>query len=45
MTDMTSAPVQGTAPLSTSIDQGGAHLGTGGGAPNLNEPKTPKLQR
>ena len=39
MTDMTAAPVQGTAPLSTSIDQGGAPLGTGGGAPNLNEPK------
>lgn len=35
----TAAPVQGTAVLSTSIDQGGAPLGTGGGVPNLNEPK------
>jgi hypothetical protein len=46
MTDMQAAPVQGTAPLSTSIDQGGAPLGTGGGAPNLSEPKvadTPKV--
>lgn len=33
MTDMQAAPVQGTAPLSTSIDQGGAPIGgTGGGA-------------
>ncbi|MDR7032428.1 hypothetical protein [Mesorhizobium sp. BE184] len=39
MTDMQAAHVQGTAPLSTSIDQGGAPLGTGGGIPNLNEPK------
>jgi hypothetical protein len=39
MTDMTAAPVQGTAPLSTSIDQGGAPLGQGGGVPNLTEPK------
>lgn len=46
MTDMQAAPVQGTAPLSTSIDSGGAPLGTGGGIPNLNEPKvadTPKV--
>lgn len=45
MTDMQAAPVAGTAPLSTSIDQGGAPLGTGGGIPNLSEPKvaeTPK---
>lgn len=39
MTDMQAAPVQGTAPLSTSIDQGGASLGTGGGVPSLTEPK------
>lgn len=39
MTDMQAAPIAGTAPLSTSIDQGGAPLGTGGGAPNLSEPK------
>lgn len=40
MTDnMQAAPVQGTAQLSTSIDQGGATLGTGGGIPDLNEPK------
>lgn len=40
-----SAPIAGTAHLSTSIDQGGAPLGTGGGAPNLSEPKaeTPKV--
>lgn len=46
MTDMQAAPIAGTAPLSTSIDQGGAPLGTGGGAPNLSEPKvaeTPKV--
>lgn len=43
MTDtMQAAPVAGTAPLSTSIDQGGAPLGTGGGAPDLNEPKAPE---
>lgn len=43
MTDtMQAAPVQGTAPLSTSIDQGGAPLGTGGGAPDLTEPKAPE---
>lgn len=43
MTDtMTAAPVQGTAPLSTSIDQGGVPLGTGGGVPDLNEPKVPE---
>lgn len=42
MTDMQAAPVQGTAQLSTSIDQGGAPLGTGGGAPDLNEPKAPE---
>lgn len=45
MTDMQAAPVQGTAPLSTSIDQGGAPLGTGGGAPNLTEPKAPEPAR
>jgi hypothetical protein len=40
MTDnMQAAPVTGTAPLSTSIDQGGSPLGTGGGAPDLTEPK------
>jgi hypothetical protein len=39
MTDMQAAPVQGTAPLSTSIDPGGAPLGTGGGVPSLTEPK------
>lgn len=41
MTDMQAAPVQGTAPLSTSIDQGGAPIGgTGGGAvPLTSEPK------
>jgi len=47
MTDMQAAPIAGTAPLSTSIDQGGAPLGTGGGAPNLSEPKvaeTPKVE-
>lgn len=43
MTDtMQAAPVQGTAPLSTSIDQGGAPLGTGGGVPDLTEPKAPE---
>lgn len=42
MTDMQAAPVAGTAPLSTSIDQGGAPLGTGGGAPDLTEPKAPE---
>lgn len=42
MTDMQAAPVQGTAPLSTSIDSGGAPLGTGGGAPDLTEPKAPE---
>jgi len=42
MTDMQAAPVTGTAPLSTSIDQGGAPLGTGGGAPDLTEPKAPE---
>lgn len=39
MTEMQAAPVAGTAPLSTSIDTGGAPLGQGGGVPNLNEPK------
>lgn len=40
MTEMQAAPIQGTAPLSTSIDQGGAPLGTGGGAvPLTPEPK------
>lgn len=46
MTEMQAAPVTGTAPLSTSIDTGGAPLGQGGGIPNFNEPKaasdTPK---
>lgn len=42
MSDMQAAPVQGTAPLSTSIDQGGAPLGTGGGVPDLSEPKAPE---
>lgn len=48
MTDMQAAPVQGTAQLSTSIDPGGAPLGTGGGAPDLNEPKVvepPKVEK
>lgn len=40
--DMQAAPVTGTAPLSTSIDRGGAPLGTGGGVPNLSEPKAPE---
>jgi hypothetical protein len=39
MTEMQAAPVAGTAPLSTSIDTGGAPLGQGGGIPSLNEPK------
>lgn len=43
MTDtMQAVPMTGTAPLSTSIDQGGAPLGTGGGAPDLTEPKAPE---
>jgi len=37
-TDMQPAPIAGTVPLSTSIDQGGAPLGTGGGKPSLTEP-------
>lgn len=46
MTDMNQpAPVQGTAPLSTSIDQGGAPLGSGGGVPNLAEPKAPEAPK
>lgn len=45
MEQNTPAPVQGTAPLSTSIDPGGAPLGTGGGVPNLTEPKTPEPQK
>ena len=46
MSDMQAAPVQGTAPLSTSIDQGGAPLGTGGGVPDLSEPKVePKVEK
>lgn len=42
MNDMTAAPVTGTAPLSTAIDQGGAPLGTGGGVPDLREPQAPE---
>lgn len=43
MTDMTAAPVQGTAPLSTALDQGGAIIGgTGGGAVPLTPEAKPE---
>jgi hypothetical protein len=48
MEQNTAAPMQGGAPLSTAIDQGGAPLGQGGGAPNLTEPKPvdpPKVEK
>lgn len=37
MTENQAAPIQGTVPLSTSLDQGAAVVGTGGGAPNLTD--------
>lgn len=44
MTDMQAAPMQGTAPLSTTLDVGAGSIAVGGGAPPVDKPEPPKVE-
>ena len=44
MTDMTPAPIQGTAPISTTLDVGHSSTAVGGGAPPPEKVEAPKVE-